>query len=147
MFRFTLIITFAIITPLLSAPKKDNIKKENVLQDSNCTLIETCKAGICIYACNINGIDFNRYIMESMDFEKAYATWLELTNTNDLPLELPKENTAYKNELTTIKFTWHNKQTFDISLYESEVLIGSLQIYNNGKYTIIDDKLNCIMNY
>lgn len=147
MFRFALIIIFAIITPLLSASKKDNIKKENILQDSNCTLIETCKAGICIYACNINDIDFNRYIMESMDFEIAYATWLELTNVNDLPLTLPKENETYKDEPTTIKFTWHNKQAFDISLYEREVLIGSLQIYNIGKYTIIDDKLHCIMNY
>lgn len=142
MFRFALIITFAFITPLLAAPKQVNI-----LQDSNCTLIETCKAGICIYICNINGIDFNRYVMESMDFEKAYATWLELTNTNDLPLDLPKENTTYNNEPTTIKFTWQSKQTFDISIYEREVLIGNLQIYNSGKYTVIDDKLHCIMNY
>lgn len=142
MFRFALIIAFVFVTQLLAEQKQ-----ADVLQDSNCTIIDTCKADICIYICNIDGIDFNRYVMESMDFKKAYATWLELTKTRDLPLDLPKENTTYKDGLTTIKLTWSDKHSFDISLYEKEELIGKLKIYNSGKHTIIDDKLHYIMNY
>lgn len=140
-FSFSLIVFIAFVSQSVFAAKNAEI-----IQDKNCT-IETCRASVCIYICSIDSVDFNRYVMEAMDFEKAYATWLEITRTKDFPLNLPKENTQYQNQQTTIKLTWQNKQLFDISLYERGELIGNLQIYNRDKNTIIDDKLHLVKNY
>lgn len=133
------------IVSMWAAPKEDSPELQ-IKNDKNCAPIASCRADICIYACDVDNIGFNRYIMESHNLEQAYATWLMLTQIEGLLPELPKEAHAYMQDSLTITYTWKNAQTLAITFHEKEVLVGELTLAQVGKLIVIDDKLHCVGN-
>ncbi len=152
MYRFFIIIccillhTYSVMALKLKANLNDNVSHTElkglchpIMVTGNLDGTFSCEI------CSLDGISFHRYITKPANLEIAYATWLEITNDTDYLLQtLPKENTTYIYEQTTIKYTWKNTQDLTIALYEHDTLVGKFHIYIFDTSAIIDDKLHYI---
>ncbi|RDU64056.1 hypothetical protein CQA53_07905 [Helicobacter didelphidarum] len=145
---FFFLCIFGIFVYADSQPNKKKTKTQEIpVVQPLCQILQSCRAGICIYGCENpqTELTFVKYVIANTDIEKAYATRLELADSIEFLLPtLPTENKEYQVTMNDAESeTKKDDSIYQVQNYEIK---KSYNTARNGQQEIYQERIKASPN-